>query len=84
MTRMEVRIERLLLEGVRHEDRAAILTGLHAELLRLLADDETARQVAKSPDRSLLRGHDIRVPAESSAQAIGIRAARAIVSGVTR
>ena len=83
MSRVELHIEALVLEGVRHEDRHAVAAGLQAELVRLLENEETARRVAGLGDTPERRLNDVHIAHGSKVDAIGAQVARGIVRGVT-
>ncbi|MBA5870234.1 MAG: hypothetical protein GDA68_09585 [Nitrospira sp. CR2.1] len=78
MKRVVVNIDRLVLEGVRFEDRHAIAQGLQEQLTRLLADPRMAEQIGATGSTSRLRLGQVRVTGDIRGPQIGQVTGRAI------
>jgi hypothetical protein len=79
MKRLPVHIDRLLLKGVRHEDRHAIAERLQHELGRLLAEPGVARRLATTTDTARLKTATVRVAWGKRPVRLGTFTARNIV-----
>jgi hypothetical protein len=78
MKRVIVHIDRLLLIGFRHEDRNVLAEGLQAELTRLLADTPTDAGLANMGNTARMPAGTVRIPHDSTPQAVGEQTARGI------
>jgi hypothetical protein len=84
MSRVEVRIDRLILRGIDARDRAGIAEGLVAELTRLLADPAKRAEWAHSQRTPVMRPAPIAIqPGPTGAGKLGSSVARAIARGLT-
>lgn len=77
MRRVNVHIERLVLRGVRYEDRHAIAGGLQLQLAEILSAPETAARIAGS-STAALRVENVHLSSTAKPQEIGSAAARGI------
>lgn len=82
MTRIVLHIDRLVLRGFDRDDQAGIAEGLRAELGRLLATPEVARQLRSRHGVPALKVGAVRIQAGTQPTAIGAQAARGIVRGI--
>ena len=82
MKRVIVHIDSLVLKGFRHEDRHAIADGLNAELGRLLAEPDAARQLGAQDGVSRLRIGAVHIAHGAQPAAVGVQAARGIARGI--
>lgn len=78
MKRIVLHIDRLVLQGYRHEDKHAIAVGLQQELGRLFADVQSAQQLAAMGDISRLRVGNIRIAQHTKSQRVGSQVAQSI------
>jgi len=82
MKRVIVHIDSLVLKGFRHEDRHAVAEGLSAELGRLLASPDAARQLGAQDGVSRLKIGAVRIGQGSQLGAVGVQAAQGIARGI--
>ena len=80
MKRIVVKIDRLVLNGVRFEDRHAIAQGLQEQLMRLLSERGMAERIGETGSTSRLRLGDVRVTGDMRGPGIGLVAGRAIAA----
>ncbi len=80
MRRVIVNIDRLVLNGVRFEDRHAIAQGLQEQLTRLLSEPGMAKRIGETGSTSRLRLGDVRVTGDMRGPGIGQVAGRAIAA----
>lgn len=78
MRRVIVNIDRLVLKGLRFEDRHAIARGLQEQLTRLLAKPGMAEQIGANGSTSRLRLGHVRVTGDMRGTEIGQVTGRAI------
>ncbi len=78
MSRVVVRIDALVLRGVRPEDQHAVSAGIQAELSRLLATPGAGERLARLTDRPQLSAGDIPTGAGASPKQLGTAAAQII------
>ena len=78
MRRVVVHIDRLVLNGFRHEDRHAIAVGLQQELGRVFADREAVSNLRTMGDVSQLRVGGVPVEHGSMPQRVGESVAQGI------
>jgi hypothetical protein len=84
MRRVQVHIDRLVLKGVRREDRHAIAEGLRQELGRVLADREAVSILTGRGDLPRLQVRGVQFEAGSRPQAFGESVAQGIGSEVRK
>lgn len=77
-------IERLVLKGVRFEDRYAIAQGLQEQLALLFAEPGMAERLAGLGDVPRLRAKAISIPGEASPRQTGTDVADGIGKGLMR
>jgi hypothetical protein len=82
--RVVVHIDRLVLRGVRREDRYAVAEGLQQELTRLLADPHVTGSLASLGSVQRLRAGGVDVAPGSGPQRLGERVAHGISRGLTK
>lgn len=75
-------IDRLVLQGFRHEDQHSFAEGLRGELGRQLADPAALRHLMSQGHLSRLDVGGVRIGSESTTRDIGMHAARAIARGM--
>ena len=80
MRRVIVNIDRLVLKGVRFEDRHAIAQGLQEQLTRLLSEPGMAERIGETGSTSRLRLGDVRVTGDMRGPGIGLATGRAIAA----
>ena len=78
MRRVVVHIDRLVLNGFRHEDRHAIAAGLQQELGRVFADREAASLLGAMGDMSRLHVSGVHIEQGSKPQRVGESVAQGI------
>jgi hypothetical protein len=76
--RVVVHIDRLVLRGIRPEDRHAVADGLRTELAALLGEPQTAAGIGRIGAIAHLRAGRVRVVPGAAPSAIGAGAARRI------
>ena len=84
MRRVIVHIDRLVLDGFRHEDRQRIAEGLRGELGRLLANPAAAERLASVGHLSRIQVGKVNLAQGAQPQRAGASAARAIARGLSR
>jgi len=84
MKRIVLHIDRLVLQGFRHEDRHGIAEGLQQELGRLFADPQSAQQLMAGGDLARLRVGSIRIDPGEKPQRVGLQLAQGIGKGMKR
>ena len=84
MKRVLVHIDRLVLKGVRREDRHAIAEGLQQELGRVLADRDVISSLTGRGDVPRLQVGGVHVEAGTKAQRFGENIAQGIASEVRK
>jgi hypothetical protein len=82
MKRIVLKIDRLVLRGFGEGDREGFAEGLRAELVRLLAVPDAARQLASQDGVARLKIGAVRVGQGAHPVAAGMRAARGIARGI--
>jgi hypothetical protein len=83
MTRIVLHVDRLLLRGVRSEDRAAIADALRGGLAQQFSRPDAAAQLSERGDVERVHAPIVRVPANATPALIGRAVARGIGRGVT-
>ena len=78
MKRVVVHIDRLILNGFRHEDRHAIAAGLQQELSHLLADPQAVQGLTGLGNVSRLRVGGVHIAQGSKPQRVGAQVAQGI------
>jgi hypothetical protein len=76
MRRIVVRIDSLVLKGIRYEDRHAISAAVQQELARALAAPGTAHELAAMGSAPALRAGTVDVAPSASVRDVGSAAAR--------
>jgi hypothetical protein len=84
MTRVVVHINRLVLNGFRHDERHTIASGLQQELGRLFGDREAVRYLSAMRDGSRLSVGGVHFEHGSRPQHIGRNLARTISKEMKR
>ena len=84
MTRVIVHIERLVLAGLRTEDRHRITSGLQDELGRLLGSRQALARLGSAGDRPQLKVAGVVLAPGATARQIGGQLARGIGRGLQR
>ncbi len=82
MMRVIVNIDRLVLKGVRFEDRHAIAQGLQEQLTRLLSEPGMAERLVNTGDLPMLRIAPVSIPAERGVRQTGMDLADGIGRGL--
>lgn len=82
MRRVIVNIDRLVLKGVRFEDRHAIAQGLQEQLTRLLSEPGMAERLVNIGDLPRLRIAPVSIPAERGVGQTGMDVADGIGRGL--
>jgi pSer/pThr/pTyr-binding forkhead associated (FHA) protein len=82
--RVVVKIDNLVLKGVRHEDRHAIAQGLQEQLTEMLSAPGMAEGLSQTGNIPHLRAGQVNVAADAKPQYIGIAAANGIGKGLGR
>ncbi len=82
MRRVIVNIDRLVLKGVRFEDRHAIAQGLQEQLTRLLSEPGMAERLVNIGDLPRLRIASVSIPAERGVRQTGMAVADGIGRGL--
>ena len=84
--RIEVHIERLVLEGlpVSGRDRDRVHAAMAAELSRLIRGQGIARALRTGGAAPSVRADDVRVEHQASPRRLGTQIARAVYSGLGR
>jgi len=80
-TSIHLTIDRVVLRGIPREQRDALMSGLHAELSRLLAAPDFARGLQGHHVASV-RGGELRTAAEAGPGELGKQAAQRIAQGI--
>jgi len=78
MKRIVVHIDRLVLRGVRHEERHAVAAGLKGELSRWLAGAGAGDRLARLGHVPRLSLGRVSLAAGAGAEAVGVATARAV------
>ena len=78
MTRIVLRINKLVLKGFRQEDRQAISAGLQQELSRLLTDPRTVQGLTRPGDSTRLQTGSIHIAQGSKPLRVGVQVAQGI------
>jgi hypothetical protein len=78
MTRVVVHVDRLVLNGFRHEDRHAIALGLQEELGRVFANRESMSYLTAVRDRPHVHVAGVHIEPGSQPQHVGQHVARGI------
>ena len=78
MRRVVVHIDRLVLNGFRHEDRHGIAAGLQEEFGRVFAEREAVSRLTAGGDVQRLQVGGVHIAHGSNSQVIGERVARGI------
>lgn len=78
MKRVVVHIDRLVLNGFRHEDRHAIAVGLQQELGRVFADQEAVSLLSAMGDVPRLQVGGVHIEQSSKPQRVGENVAQGI------
>jgi len=82
--RVIVNIDRLVLYGVRYEDRYAVAQGLQQQLTQLFSQPGVAHRVGKADSIPRLRVGQVRTGTKVRPQEIGFAAANGIAKGLNR
>ena len=78
MKRVVIHIDRLVLNGFRHEDRHAIAAGLQQELSRLLAYPQAVESLTGLGDRAQLQVSGVHIAQGSKPRRVGAQVAQGI------
>ena len=79
-----VSIDRLVLNGVRYEDRYAVAQGLQDQLTQLFDQPGIADRVGKTGTIPRLPVGEVRTPAPAGPRQIGVAVANGIAKGLNR
>lgn len=80
-TRVRLHIDRLVLRGIPHEQRDAIVRGLHEQLSRALAQPAAVAKL-KSRHTPSLRGGELKLSPDTGASELGGMIARKLMQGL--
>lgn len=83
-SRVELRIEELVLDGFAPQDRYAIGDALERELMRLLAEEGTPAALSRSGEIERIDSGDFTARPGAAPASIGVQAAQAIYRGFRR
>ena len=84
MKRVTLHVDQLVLSGFRPEERHGVAAGLQRELIRMLSDPQTARQLLKQGDVSRLRLGKITIRHGTDSPQVGTQVARGIDRSMKR
>jgi hypothetical protein len=82
--RVVVTIDRLVLNGVRYEDRHAVAQGLQEQLTHLFSQPGLAHRAGEVGSRPRVRAGRVHPAPEAGPRQIGVAAANGIAKGLTR
>ncbi len=82
MRRVIVNIDRLVLNGVRFEDRHVIAQGLQEQLTRLLSEPGMAERIGTIGNQSRVRVASIHLSPKTTPHGVGTAAANSIGQGL--
>jgi hypothetical protein len=83
MRRVLVHVNRLVLKGIRHEDRLSLVEGLRRELRLQLAEPGLANNLQRETHVPRLDGGRIRLGSTAGPASIGTQAGRRITKVIT-
>lgn len=82
--RVIVNIDRLVLKGLRYEDRHAVAQGLREQLTQLFSEPSRGQQLSELGSIYQLRVGSVQLASDAKPQHVGVAAADGIAKGLSR